>query len=74
MKALPLLVGTTILVATTLLLTGNTKPNSSYPTRDSTALCNEVLHELRLYEPFTETLSANQIDQIFDRCRRRFIK
>lgn len=74
MKALPLLVIATLLVAVNLYLNGNTTPNTVKPARDGTTLCNEVLYELRLYEPSTETLSADQVDQIVNRCRRRFIK
>ncbi len=74
MKALPLLVIATTLVAVNLFLNGNTRPNAVEPERSGTRLCNEVLHELQLYEPSTETLSADQVDQIVNRCRRRFIK
>ena len=74
MKALPLLVGATVLTATVLFLTGNVKPKSVHPPRDGATLCNEVLYELRLYEPSTDTLSVDQVDQIINRCRRRFIK
>ncbi len=74
MKALPLLVIATTLVAVNLFLNGSTRPNAVKPERSGTALCNEVLYELRLYEPTTETLSADQVDQIVNRCRRRFIK
>ena len=74
MKALPLLVIATTLVAVNLYLNGNTTPSTVKPARNGTALCNEVLYELKLYEPSTETLSVDQVDQIISRCRRRFVK
>ena len=74
MKALPLLVIATTLVAVNLFLNGNTRPNAVEPKRSGTELCNEVLYELQLYEPTTETLAADQVDQIINRCRRRFVK
>jgi hypothetical protein len=74
MKALPLLVGATVLTATVLFLTGNVRPKSVYPPRDGATLCNEVFYELQLYEPSTDTLSVEQVNQIINRCRRRFVK